>query len=164
MSALPLKADIASLPGYVCFVPCVDGSELARLFSRLQVGRCSHVSGLLMRPRMAAGPNALRGSGPNPNLAFEDALILAGSPDPRNDHVCITSLCPRQFLVPPDARRYLIIPRLCGRMVNWAADEWERRGGYLTSYLAFLTYVQPAPYIASGFASLVFQQACVLHG
>jgi hypothetical protein len=29
---------------------------------------------------------------------FEDALTLAGSPDPRNDRVCITSLCPRQFL------------------------------------------------------------------
>jgi hypothetical protein len=47
---------------------------------------------------MAAGPNALRGSGPNPTRAFEDALTLAGSPDPRNDRVCITSLCPRQFL------------------------------------------------------------------
>jgi hypothetical protein len=47
--------------------------------------------------RRAAGLNALRGSGPN--LAFEDALTLAGSPDPRNDRVCITSLCPRQFLV-----------------------------------------------------------------
>src|SRR5215472_3089562 len=46
---------------------------------------------------------------------------------------------------------------------DWAADEWETRGGYLTSYPAFLTYVQSAPYIASGFASLVFQQACVLH-
>ena len=42
---------------------------------------------------------ALRGSGPNPSHAFEDALTLAGSPDPRNDRVCITSLCPRQFLM-----------------------------------------------------------------
>src|SRR5262245_17697283 len=48
---------------------------------------------------MAAGPNALRGSGPNPSHAFEDAMTQAGSPDPRNDRVCITSLCPRQFLV-----------------------------------------------------------------
>src|SRR5215831_10411293 len=55
---------------------------------------------------MAAGPNALRGSGPNPNLAFEDALTPAGSPDPRNNRVCITSSCPRQFLwlcLPPTA-------------------------------------------------------------
>ena len=49
---------------------------------------------------MAAGPNALRRSGPNPKHAFErDALTQAGSPDPRNDRVCITSSCPRQFLM-----------------------------------------------------------------
>ena len=48
---------------------------------------------------MAAGPNALRGSGPNRKHAFEDAMTQAGSPDPRNDRVCITSLCPRQFLM-----------------------------------------------------------------
>src|SRR5262245_64908157 len=54
---------------------------------------------------MAAGPNALRGSGPNRNLAFEDALTLAGSPDPRNDRVCITSLCHRQFLVTSACRQ-----------------------------------------------------------
>src|SRR5262249_39439470 len=48
---------------------------------------------------------ALRGSGPNPSHAFEDALTLAGSPDPRNDRVCITSLCPRQFLVTSACRQ-----------------------------------------------------------
>jgi hypothetical protein len=37
---------------------------------------CGHVSGAA---RMAAAPNALRRSGPNPNLAFGDALTLAGS-------------------------------------------------------------------------------------
>ena len=48
--------------------------------------------------RMAAGPNALRGSGPNPSRAFDNAMTLAGSPDPRNDRICITSSCPRQFV------------------------------------------------------------------
>src|SRR5271169_5138123 len=47
---------------------------------------------------MAAGPNALRGSGPNREHGFEYALTQAGSPDPRNDRICITSLCPRQFV------------------------------------------------------------------
>src|SRR6202045_5316545 len=47
---------------------------------------------------MAAGPNALRGSGPNRKHAFEYALTQAGSPDPRNDRICITSSCPRQFV------------------------------------------------------------------
>src|SRR6516164_4187966 len=46
----------------------------------------------------AAGHNALRGSGPNQNHAFKDALTQAGSPDPRIDLVCITSCCPRQFV------------------------------------------------------------------
>jgi len=32
--------------------------------------------------RMAAGPNALRGSGPNRKHAFEDASTQARSPDP----------------------------------------------------------------------------------
>src|SRR5215472_7669452 len=32
MSALPLKADKEQMCRYVRFVPCVDGSELARLF------------------------------------------------------------------------------------------------------------------------------------
>src|SRR5262245_18065416 len=54
---------------------------------------------------MAAGPNALRGSGPNPSHAFEDAMTQAGSPDPRNDRVCITSSCPRQFLVTSACRQ-----------------------------------------------------------
>jgi hypothetical protein len=47
---------------------------------------------------VAAGPNALRGSGPNRKRALGGALTQAGSPDPRNDRICITSLCPRQFV------------------------------------------------------------------
>jgi hypothetical protein len=47
---------------------------------------------------VAAGPNALRGSGPNRKRALEGAMTQAGSPDPRNDRICITSSCPRQFV------------------------------------------------------------------
>jgi hypothetical protein len=50
--------------------------------------------------RVAAGPNALRGSGPNRKHAFKDAMTQAGSPDPRNDRICITSSCPRQLVLP----------------------------------------------------------------
>src|SRR3974390_3046915 len=46
---------------------------------------------------VAAGPNALRGSGPNSLPALEGAMTQAGSPDPRNDRICITSSCPRQL-------------------------------------------------------------------
>src|ERR1700746_3209341 len=47
---------------------------------------------------VAAGPNALRGSGPNRSHALESALTQTGSPDPRNDRICITSSCPCQFV------------------------------------------------------------------
>src|SRR5262245_10528620 len=53
---------------------------------------------------MAAGPNALRGSGPNRKHAFKDATTQTGSPDPRNDRICITSSCPRQLMLPNDRR------------------------------------------------------------
>ena len=47
MSALPPIADIRRYPFDVRFVPCVDGSELARaFFTFYSIGRCSHVFGL----------------------------------------------------------------------------------------------------------------------
>ena len=50
MSALPLKADIDRRQQDVRFVPCVDGSELARdIFHVRRVSRCSHVFGLFAR-------------------------------------------------------------------------------------------------------------------
>ena len=50
---------------------------------------------------VAAGPNALRGSGPNRSPALESALTQTGSPEPRTDRICITSSCPRQFVETP---------------------------------------------------------------
>jgi len=60
-------------------------------------------SGAVMCPAwlcgtMAAGPNALRGSDPNRFHALGGAMTQAGSSDPRNDRICITSSCPRQFV------------------------------------------------------------------
>src|ERR1035437_6247097 len=49
-SALPPPTDMWRLHRDVRFVPCVDGSELARaFFTFCSIGRCSHVFGLLMR-------------------------------------------------------------------------------------------------------------------
>jgi hypothetical protein len=45
---------------------------------------------------MTAGHNALRGSGPGQNLAFEDAVALVGCPDRRIDRLCITCCSPSQ--------------------------------------------------------------------
>ena len=50
MSALRPEADIWAGLQHVCFVPCVDGSGLARaFFTFCSVGRCSHVFNLLVR-------------------------------------------------------------------------------------------------------------------
>ena len=48
--------------------------------------------------RVAAGPNAVRGSGPNRFHALGRAMTQAGCPDPRSDRICITSSCPHQFV------------------------------------------------------------------
>jgi hypothetical protein len=50
MSALAPKADMVQHNRDVRFVPCVDGSELARdIFTFGRVSRCSHVFGLFAR-------------------------------------------------------------------------------------------------------------------
>src|SRR5580693_625735 len=74
MSALAREADIKRTSQKVRVVPCVDGSGLARrIFTsrRWSVRPC-------VRPvsaaHGAAGHNALRGSGPGQNPAFDNAL------------------------------------------------------------------------------------------
>ena len=45
---------------------------------------------------MTAGHNALRGSGPGQNRAFDDAMAHVGCPDRRIDRLCITCCSPSQ--------------------------------------------------------------------
>ena len=52
---------------------------------------------------LAAGHNALRGSGPGQNPAFEDALARVGCPDHRIDRFCITCCQPFPTI---SSRRY----------------------------------------------------------
>src|SRR5262249_34058300 len=84
------KRTSKDLPRHVRFVPCVDGSELARTFFT-PAGWSVQPS---VRPfdavHMTAGHNALRGSGPGQNRAFKDAVALMGCPDRRIDRLCIT--------------------------------------------------------------------------
>ena len=64
-------------------------------FLTVQLVGCGHVFGLLMRHSMAAGHNALRGSGPGQKLAFDDAMAhrgLSGSPDPPALHYVLFAL------------------------------------------------------------------------
>jgi hypothetical protein len=76
--------------GKTLWVTC--GRRLGKDFlTLLQIGLVRSRVRPVCAARVAAGPNAVRGSGPNPSHAFKDALTLAGSPDPRNDRICITS-------------------------------------------------------------------------
>ena len=84
------SADIYQEDGNVSFVPCVDGSGLARTFFTSQawsVQPCVRPVGAV---HMTAGHNAFRGSGPGQNPAFDYALALVGCPDRRIDRLCIT--------------------------------------------------------------------------
>src|SRR5262252_5973682 len=84
MSALPPKADIVRLPRHVCFVPCVDGSELARLFFTFAGWSVQPCVRPVRAVHMTAGHNAFRGSGPGQKPAFEMhwhkwVVLIAGS-------------------------------------------------------------------------------------
>ena len=71
-------------------MPCVDGSELAELSSRLQHWSVQPCVRPLDAVHMTAGHNALRGSGPGQKPAFDNALAHVGCPDRRIDRLCIT--------------------------------------------------------------------------
>ena len=102
-------ADVPKSPFHVRLVPCVDGSDLARtFFTFCSIGRCSHVFGLLVRVHMTAGHNALRGSGPGQQAAFDNAMARVGCPDRRIDRLCITCCSPSQLHITPVARRDLV--------------------------------------------------------
>src|SRR5205809_7925528 len=84
MSALSLKADIRQRNCFVRFGPCVDGSQLARRIFTSQAWSVQPCVRPLSAVHMTAGHNALRGSGPGQNLAFNDAVamwvvLIAGS-------------------------------------------------------------------------------------
>src|SRR5271157_3054185 len=96
MSALPPKADVSWTSFDVRFVPCVDGSELARRIFTSQAWSVQPCVRPVDAVHMTAGHNALRGSGPGQKLAFDNALALVGCPDRRIDRLCITCCSPSQ--------------------------------------------------------------------
>src|SRR5215831_20849930 len=70
--------------------PCVDGSELARTFSRMQNWSVRPCVRPVSAAHMTAGHNALRGSGPDRKPAFDNASGQLGCPDRQIDRLCIT--------------------------------------------------------------------------
>jgi hypothetical protein len=92
----PPKADIKRGGRHVRLVPCVDGSELARLFFTFAGWSVQPCVRPVSAAHKAAGHNALRGSGPGQKPAFDNALALVGCPDRRIDRLCITCCSPSQ--------------------------------------------------------------------
>ena len=78
-------------------MPCVDGSELASAFFTFAGLVGAAMCSAFCAVDMTAGHNALRGSGPGQNPAFdENAMAQVGCPDRRIDRLCITCCSPYQ--------------------------------------------------------------------
>jgi hypothetical protein len=122
MSALPSKADINRGGSHVRFVPCVDGSELARTFftpAGWSVQPCVRPFGAV---HMTAGHNALRGSGPGQNRAFKDAVALMGCPDRRKTGSALRAVRSPNLHITPgrcDLVRSLTRPGSCIASKAW---------------------------------------------
>ena len=95
-NTIPPKAAVSRTSWMVSKVPCVDGSELARRIFTSQAWSVQPCVRPVCAVRMTAGHNALRGSGPGQNLAFDNALAQVGCPDRRIDRLCITCCSPSQ--------------------------------------------------------------------
>src|SRR5216684_8557368 len=83
-SALPPKATVEQTSVDVSQVPCVDGSELARLFFTFAGWSVQPCVRPVCAAHMTAGHNAFRGSGPGQKPAFEMhwhkwVVLIAGS-------------------------------------------------------------------------------------
>src|SRR5213075_2558568 len=96
MSALVGIADSTQKSRHFRKVPCVDGSGLAREIFTSQAWSVLPCVRPLSAVHMTAGHNALRGSGPGQNRAFDDAMAQVGCPDRRIDRLCITCCSPSQ--------------------------------------------------------------------
>jgi hypothetical protein len=105
---LPRKRTISRPSRQVRFVPCVDGSELARLFFTFAGWSVQPCVRPVCAAHMTAGHNALRGSGPGQKPAFDNALAHVGCPDRRIDRLCITCCSPSQPSHHADGRRDLV--------------------------------------------------------
>ena len=97
-SASPSNADIPHTGRHASEGPCVDGSGLARRIFTLQQWSGQPCVRPVSAVLMTAGHNALRGSGPGQQHAFEDAVAHVGCPDCQIDWRCIKCCSPFQPL------------------------------------------------------------------
>src|SRR5437016_14324751 len=87
---MPRLADLLRRAARRNLVPCVDGSELARLFFTCAGWSVQPCVRPVCAVHMTAGHNALRGSGPGQKPAFDNALAHVGCPDRRIDRLSLS--------------------------------------------------------------------------
>jgi hypothetical protein len=107
-SAFPLLATEERTSPNVSNVPCVDGSGLASEIFTSQAWSVLPCVRPVDAVHMTAGHNALRGSGPDQTLAFDNAMARVGCPDRRIDRLCITCCSPPNLHITPVTRRDLV--------------------------------------------------------
>ncbi len=73
-------------------------------------------SAYLRGTQMTAGHNALHGSGPDQQHAFEDALANVGCPDRRIDRRCIKCRPSNRYVTPGYPARFLYAARAAGSL------------------------------------------------
>jgi Tripartite tricarboxylate transporter family receptor len=99
-------------------MPRVDGSELARRIFTAQAWSVLPCVRPLAAVHMTAGHNALRGSGPGQNRAFDDAVAQVGCPDRQIDRLCIACCSPFPTLTSRRLSGAISLPRKrCGLLV-----------------------------------------------
>jgi hypothetical protein len=123
MSALPPKPDIAERDWHVRFVPCVDGSELARRIFTSQVRSVQPCVRPLRAVDITAGHNALRGSGPGQKPAFKMqwhkwVVLIAGSTGS-----ALRAVRPPTFHITPDVDAISFMPQV--RQVLYSVRPWS---------------------------------------
>ena len=108
-------ATLASATGHVWTAP-----GWQEFFSRVQQWSEQPCVRPVSAVHVTAGHNALRGSGPGQNHAFDHALARVGCPDRRIDRLCITCCSPLPTVhITPDAGAISFMPRV--RQVPYSA-------------------------------------------
>jgi hypothetical protein len=121
-SASPRKRTISRSCWQVRLVPCVDGSELARLFFTFAGWSVQPCVRPICAVHMTAGHNALRGSGPGQKPAFDNALALVGCPDRRIAGSALRAVRPPNLHITPNVGAILVTPQV--RRVPCSDHPW----------------------------------------
>jgi hypothetical protein len=102
------KGDINPPPSMSAMCHVWTAPSWQGVFSRSQAWSVQPCVRPICAVHMTAGHNALRGSGPGQQPAFNDAMAQVGCPDRRIDGSALRAVCPPNLHITPDSRRDLV--------------------------------------------------------